>query len=420
MAIKKISNIFTSLKSKIRNVRESFGKTEDVDTTPAPRITLPEHEKANRMVIEISLWSAMKVILLVFVAFLAFSFLERITSVLVLLFVSIFFAITLTPGVDRMERWGVPRGLATIFLMILVLSVFFGILGGMIPIIAGEVANMWQGLIDFATTLSQEDFSALPMWMQDILRDVVPIIREYLSGVSPEELQDTITNFARSNFTNYLEKVGDVAGKGLAIVATIFGGIFQTVLVFILTFFLVLEKGDISTFFVQLFPRRYEAYIYEKGLEIKKKISEWVHGQVLIFLIIGVIAYIGLSLIGVKYALTLALIAGLAEFIPYAGPFLAFATAAPVAFNQSLSTGLITMFFYIGIQMVDGNIIIPMVMRKAVGVSPVVTIIAMLIGWEFLGIMGMILAVPVASVVSLFVEDYTPNDRRGRFRKKTE
>jgi len=421
MAFNRFSAPFRALQKKIRQLQERLVRYEDEkETSPEQQLNLPQDAAATpRAVVEISIWSAVKIILLIFLALLAFYFLERITSILILLFISTFFAITLTPGVDRLERWRIPRPLGTVLLMILVVSVFLGILGAMIPIIAGEVAKMWQGLTDFAVSLSQEDFSSLPAWLRGILQEIIPVIREYVSGISPAELQNTIANFARDNLGNYLQQVGSVAGKGFSLVVTLLGGIFQVVLVLILTFFMVVDKGDISTFFVQLFPKRYEAYFLQKGDEIKKKISEWVHGQVLVFLIVGCIAYIGLNIIGIPYALTLALIAGLSEFVPYVGPFIAFASAAPVAFNVSLSTGLITMLFYIGIQMVDGNFIIPMVMKRAVGISPVVTIIAMLIGWEFLGVMGMILAVPVASVVLIFIGEYTPHDRRKSLVKKT-
>lgn len=411
MPIKRVSTAFSRLQQKVKDLQNRFQKISDED--PAEELVeLPSETGVQKVLVEISLWSATKILLLVAGFYLAFAFLERITSILILLFVSVFFATALNPGVDRMEKAGVPRGVGVILLMIVVISVFLGILGGVIPIIGGEVAKMWEGLTEFARKLSQEDFSTLPLWLQNSIEDVIPIVRDYINQISPSELQSAITNFARDNLGASLGQFGTVAGKGLGFIFAIFGGIFQTLLVIILTFFLVVEKGNIGRFFVRLFPKKYERYILQKAGAVQRKVGEWVHGQIILFAIIALIAYIGLTILGIEYALTLALIAGLAEFIPYVGPFIAFASAAPVAFNDSLSIGIATMLFYVGIQMVEGNILVPLVMKKAVGISPIVTIIAMLIGWEFLGIMGMILAVPVASVLSLFIDDYSPHGRR--------
>ena len=129
------------------------------------------------------------------------------------------------------------------------------------------------------------------------------------------------------------------------------------------------------------------------------------------FFIVGGIAYVGLSIIGVKYALTLAIVAGLAEFLPYIGPMIAFATAAPVAFNESMVQGFWVIGFYSALQIFEGNIIVPLIMRKAVGLPPIVTILALLIGWQFLGIIGMVLSVPLASIIAIFVEDFRERRR---------
>jgi predicted PurR-regulated permease PerM len=415
--MKQVSNPFRLLQQKIRSLQERLKSDEEETKRLEKKVELPPEEKANRVVIEISIWSTIKVVLIIFIAMLGMAFLERITSILLLIFFSAFLAITLNPGVDYLQKWKIPRGLAVILLLLLVLSAVIGILGGLIPIIAGEVGKMWAGIIEFAQQLQQQDFSALPDGLEAMLLDILPIIDGALNKISPEELQQTITNFVKDNIGNYVNQVSNVVGTGVAVIFTIFGGIFQFVLVLILTFFMVLERDNIREFLFSLFPKKYDSYMLLKAREVHKKISEWVHGQMLIFLIISTIAYIGLSIIGVKYAVTLALIAGLSEFFPYIGPFIAFTSAAPVAFNQSPSIGIATLIFYSGIQMVDGNIIIPLVMRKAVGISPVVTIIAMLIGWEFLGVIGMILAVPTASVISLFVEDYSDRERRAPQKK---
>ena len=138
----------------------------------------------------------------------------------------------------------------------------------------------------------------------------------------------------------------------------------------------------------------------------------------MLFFIIGTIAYISLQIIGVKYALTLAMVFGIAEFLPYLGPILSFLISAPIAFNESITSGLALVVFCIGLQFVEGNFIVPLVMKRSVGLPPVVTIIALIAGASFSNIinpiLGMILAVPVATILSIFVRDYTMRNTGNR------
>jgi predicted PurR-regulated permease PerM len=139
---------------------------------------------------------------------------------------------------------------------------------------------------------------------------------------------------------------------------------------------------------------------------MQEKIAKWVHGQVLLFFLIGGITYIGLQIIGVPYALTLALIAGFAEFLPYIGPPIAFLSAAPFAFGQGVETGLFVIGLYIFIQIIEGNVLVPLVMEKTVGISPIVSILAILIGFTLLGIPGAIVAIPIVAMIQIFIGDY--------------
>ncbi|MBI5414307.1 AI-2E family transporter [Candidatus Peregrinibacteria bacterium] len=420
MPIKHLSNAFARLQQKIQNLQARLLNNERETHVLEKNSRLPSEEKIERIIFEFSSWSVVKVVMIILTAFLMVSFLGRITNILLLLFFSAFLAIVFNPGVNRLEKWHIPRPVGFFVLLILIFSFFVGILGGLIPIIAEEVAKMWEGITLFAKKLGDEDFSGLPIWMQEVIKNAIPVIENYLKQVDPAELQTTITNFVTDNVGGYFEQFTTVAGKGLSFLAAVLGGIFQFVLVIILTFFLVVEKENITDFFVKLFPKKYEEYILLKSRMVHRKISEWIHGQIVLFFVIGIIAYVGLSIIGIKYAVTLALIAGLGEFLPYIGPIFALASAAPVAFNESFSVGIATVIFYISIQLIDGNIIIPLIMKKTVGISPVVTIIAMLIGWEFLGIVGMMMAVPLASVVSVFVSDYSPRDRNIFVKKSSE
>ncbi|MFW6272909.1 MAG: AI-2E family transporter, partial [bacterium] len=313
----------------------------------------------------------------------------------------LFLAATFNPGVDILERrLKLPRSIGIIILYIIVAAILTLIIGGMIPILFEQIVEISQSLNNYLQSAPEGSMAAqIASQYNDAIQEIQIFIEDFnLDSISSDQLSEwfgTFKNSAKQIFTK------------------IFSGVFNFILIILLAFFMVVERDSLKRFFTSLFPSRYEEYISHKIHVTQRKVAEWVHGQVALFIIIGLIAFIGLKILGVKYALTLALIAGLAEFLPYIGPVLAFATAAPVAFNQSPLLGVWVVIFYMGIQFVEGNIIVPLVMKKAVGLSPIVTIMAMLIGWQvatllqFSGVIGMILSVPVASILSIFVNYFT-------------
>ena len=135
--------------------------------------------------------------------------------------------------------------------------------------------------------------------------------------------------------------------------------------------------------------------------------GRWLQGQLLLMLIIFALDYAGLLLRKVPYALTLALLAGLLEIIPYIGPMISAVLALIFGFFISPLVGLLAFAWFAIMQQIEGNIIVPLVMRKAVGLNPVVVIVALLIGAKLAGVVGIIISVPRATVFSEIVNDLT-------------
>ncbi|MBT4092056.1 MAG: AI-2E family transporter, partial [Deltaproteobacteria bacterium] len=182
---------------------------------------------------------------------------------------------------------------------------------------------------------------------------------------------------------------------------------FNLVLVFFLIFFMVVDKNNLHDFFQALFPKKYGAYISKRIEEIQKQIGAWLRGTLLLSLIMFVITFIGLFLIGMgKFALTLALIMGIGEMIPYIGPLIFLVFSLPIAFSLTWVTVVKLLIFYAVLQTLEGNVLVPAVMNKVVGLSPIIVILVLIVGWHFLGIIGAIIAVPVTTAVAMFVRDY--------------
>ncbi|MBU4332000.1 AI-2E family transporter, partial [Patescibacteria group bacterium] len=153
---------------------------------------------------------------------------------------------------------------------------------------------------------------------------------------------------------------------------------------------------------------------------MQKKIGSWLRGQVILMIIIGILSYIGLLILGVRYALLLALFAGLMEIIPYIGPIFGAVPAVFIALTQSPIKGLLVIVLYLIIQQLENNLIVPKIMKRAVGLNPIVVILVILIGGKIAGIVGALIAVPVATAFSVMLKDFLDLRKQGESGNKNK
>jgi predicted PurR-regulated permease PerM len=177
------------------------------------------------------------------------------------------------------------------------------------------------------------------------------------------------------------------------------------IIVLTLAFYMAVEEDRMKKFTILIVPAKHREYAVSLLARIKIKISQWVRGQFFIMLSIFILDYIGLSLIGVPYALFLAIFAGVLELIPYAGPVIASVPGVFLGFLISPFTGLMAFLVYLVAQQFESHVIIPQIMKRAVGLNPIVTIMALLIGAKLGGILGAILSIPIATALGLFLGD---------------
>ncbi|MCT4591915.1 MAG: AI-2E family transporter [Candidatus Gracilibacteria bacterium] len=400
MALKKLIHHSKKAIKKVQSKVEELKSTREDHIAAEAKLPVSQ---TQRITVDISLWSATKIILVVFGFMFLQNIVKELSDILLTFFFALFIAVALGPMVDKLEsKIKMPRSIAVIFIYIFVMGFVGFIISAVVPIMIDQLTQITLDLKDYLNDYLQNGHVK-----DSFISKYIPHIESLLGQIDRQELIASAQKYLQDIASN----LADFASNALGVAASVVNGIFNFVLILLISFFMIMERGALRQFFTLLFPRKYEKYIIIKADNVQKKISEWVHGQLMLFLIIGTIAYIGLSIIGVEYALTLAMVAGLAEFLPYIGPMLAFVTAAPVAFNMSIIKGLWVIAFYIALQMFEGNVIVPIVMKKAVGLPPLVTIIAMLIGFQFLGIIGVILSVPLASIVAIFVGDFTGRKR---------
>ena len=176
--------------------------------------------------------------------------------------------------------------------------------------------------------------------------------------------------------------------------------------VVLLSIYFLLDGEGLFRIYVRALPKESRGHWWKISSDVATKVGAWLGGQAFLCVLIGVTAGVGFWLIGLPYFYVLALICGVGELIPIVGPIIAAVPAVLVAMTVSPNTALITAAYLFVQQQVENNIIIPRLMKSQTGVSPLVVMVAILVGGEFLGVIGALLAVPTAAVIQILIRDY--------------
>ncbi len=255
----------------------------------------------------------------------------------------------------------------------------------------------------------------LPVLIKEIL-NLVPVVSKYLPnassvgslGLNANQFSNSLTHGPElSGFVDQFSNLLQVAATGFgSTLSALFGSLLNVVLVVVISFYLSVSHDGIESFLRILSPIEKEEYIIGLWHRSQLKIARWMQGQLFLGLVIGILTFIGLTLLGVEHAILLAVIAGLFELIPF-GIFLAAIPAVSFGFaTGGLTLAVMVVALYIVIQQIEGYFIAPLVMNKMTGISPLVVIISVLIGVQLAGFWGLILAVPVAVTILEYIKDF--------------
>lgn len=326
----------------------------------------------NKVKFDISWNAILKVVLVVF----GIGFIYAVRDVFVLLFFVLIIVAAFAPLVNQMSKV-IPRVLAVLILAILFLGVLTAI-----------------GFLIIPTLVTQ--ISQLAINLPAIYNHLAPFYQKLnLSVGSYQSYQATLLNLSSHLTTGiYTTTLGFISG--LVAVVTIL----------VLSFYLLLEQDGIRKFVHDLVPSDQETRIFDVIHKIGMKMGKWLQGQGIVMLVVGVADGIALSILGVPYILILAIWGGLTEAIPYIGPWLGLIPAVVIAFTVSPLKALFVLITYILIQQLEGHFLVPKIMGKAVGLSPVIIIIAILVGAKLAGLLGVIIAVPAAGALSVIIQNW--------------
>jgi predicted PurR-regulated permease PerM len=309
-------------------------------------------------------------------------FLFLVRDVLLLLIISVIIVAAIEPAIDYLQKKKIPRGLSVLAIYLLLLALIGGGLSLLIPPIISQF----------------QDFSAnYPQYSQRF-RDSIDPIRNFVEINHINITSEQIFSEFGSGVTNFTQ---NIFSKTIGV----FSGFISIIVVLSLTFYMSVKEDAITHFVASVTPEDHRKYATSLTNRIKEKIGKWVLGQFFLMFLIAVFDFIGLSIIGVPYALILAIFAGIMEIVPYIGPIISAVPGVLLGFMVSPTVGLLSLAVYIIAQQFENHVIVPQVMKKAVGLNPIAVILALMIGANLAGTLGAILAIPVATAVGLFVGD---------------
>ncbi|MDO8601833.1 MAG: AI-2E family transporter, partial [bacterium] len=197
----------------------------------------------------------------------------------------------------------------------------------------------------------------------------------------------------------------------ITILSRFLGGLFFAAIVFVISFYLTVGRDGVEKFLVTILPYQYHENVLTIYERVRRKISLWFRGQLLLSLIVGLAVFIGLWILGVKYSLVLGIAAGLFELIPYVGPIFSGSLAVLFALTESVTLGLYALILFIVIQQIESHLLIPTVMGRTTNLNPVIVLVALLMGGKIFGLIGIILAVPLAVLVQEVLRDWSVSHR---------
>ena len=295
-----------------------------------------------------------------------------IRDLLIILFVGLILMSALAPMVRFFTNLRLPKAAGIVITYIIMIAVVSGLLAIILPPLVEESSRL---------------LSTLPPLLDRLFTT---------AAIDKSVFQSQLAAFSSNIFS---------------VTLTIFDNLLTIIFLLVLTFYLLFERENLEERLANLFIGRQER-VKKLIVQIEDKLGAWFRGQLFLSLIIGVLSFVGLSILNIPYALPLAVIAGVMEVIPVIGPIVSAIPPILIALTISpiLSIAVIAMYFVI--QQLENHLIVPQVMKRAVGLNPLVVILAIAIGSRFLGFAGALLAVPLAVVLQILVTEVI-EERKG-------
>lgn len=329
--------------------------------------------------------------IVIFAAALVFMYLNRdkIGKVLTPFLIAVIIIYLVSPAVRFLERRKLRRWLAILAVYLVFISALTVTLVFLVPEIARNITELLETL-------------------PGIVSDYEVLLNERLHQMQksrwPEDIKNGIFNEIWGAIAAVSKFATDILGKALKGLVGTVGTIFHIILGFVIAFYLMKDRESLMDGLASLVPRKFRKSAEDALHDISGIISKFIQGQLLTSLILGVLETAGLLIVGVRYALILGLIGGIANFVPYFGPYIGAIPAVIIAFLDSPSKALWTVVVFVIAQEIDNDFVSPKIIKDKLGLHPVTTILAVLAGGQFFGLPGLIFSVPAVAILKVLLK----------------
>lgn len=306
----------------------------------------------------------------------------HLRDLVLILLTAIVIASAMEPAIHALMRRKVPRLATVVFMYLLVAAIFFGIIFFFVPPVLEDAAAFFATL---PQTISEIDVSQFTGFLPEHLASSLSI---------PELLRELSGSLAGTT------------GSAFTTLSAFFGGVTSFILIVVFSFYFSVQETGVDDFLRVITPVREQNYVLNLWKRSQEKIGKWMQGQLVLGVIVGVLVYLGLTILGVPYALLLAVLAGIFELIPVFGPILSAIPAIAVALTHGgVTEGFLVLGLYIVVQQFEAHLIYPVVVKKVIGVPPLLVILSLIVGYQIAGFLGVLLSVPIAGAIQEFVSD---------------
>ena len=346
---------------------------------------------------EAVLWRVISLAILFAVAvLLGLWLLSQISAVVVRVVLAVILSAGMKPLVDRLTArelrrrgwWTPPRGMVVLVLYVAMILLVMVVGGLIIQVVLLEVTNLVNGMPVYGPRIVD--------WANGVI-DLVPGGRDLLSGVD-----------VAGQVSGLISRLFGAFAQAISVVQYVLGlasGLLDVLMILLLALYLTTDSPRIGRYLVAFLPPDRHEQAARATARIYVRLGGWVSGQLILCVTIGAMAWIGLTIIGVPYAVVLAFIAGIMEVVPNIGPIIAAVPAILVAALHSPFQALMVLVLYVAIQQLENYVIVPRVMARAVELHPLAVLLALMVGGELMGVLGAVLAVPVTAVISVIVDE---------------
>lgn len=317
-------------------------------------------------------------ILKVFIAGICFYILYLIRDLLIWFLFAVMISILLGPAIKFLEEKRVPRVLAVVFIYLSI----FGFLATLIYLAATPLISEVRYFVD-----------NFPQYFEKFS----PPLR-ILGLEAFENLETFIAAFEKM--------LGRMSSDIFGALFSFFGGVFSTVFVIMVAVFISLENNSVEKAIALISPKKYEAYVLSLWNKCQRNVSGWFATRILGCFFVGLVSYAAFLILNVRCPVSLALIAGILEFIPIIGPLITGIIAFAVVSLTSFSQAMFVLIFFIILQQIEGNVLTPIIVQRFITLPPSLVLISLAIGGVLYGILGAIFFVPLAGILYEFFRDF--------------